>query len=318
MTTPKQVKTTSTVNISLNNSLIDNLKPTVKANADLAKQQSAITTKATISAAKEVANLPANKDISYQILAESISVFNPEAIINAGIAFVNTIGQAILGNNKEALVRIAELSQSQTPDTKAQECIDKAGKKCSAIAQNNYKLGQLVNGNILSSAPGVLYNVANSYKVSTDSDINMEAPLFGVNSQDSIWVANNSITQVADFKSGNYKQKLDFVEGSITSQAQNSTYISTETSTHVSKSIEVTGTQLASIKGKSTSLMGDSSIAVVSGGTTNIASSGDTSLQTNGDMFIGATRPNTSEKIAASNVTGNNAIDSAIDTFLPS
>ena len=318
MTTPKQVKTTSTVNISLNNSLIDNLKPTVKANADLAKQQSAITTKATISAAKEVANLPANKDISYQILAESISVFNPEAIINAGIAFVNTIGQAILGSNKEALVRIAELSQSQTPDTKAQECIDKAGKKCSAIAQNNYKLGQLVNGNILSSAPGVLYNVANSYKVSTDSDINMEAPLFGVNSQDSIWVANNSITQVADFKSGNYKQKLDFVEGSITSQAQNSTYISTETSTHVSKSIEVTGTQLASIKGKSTSLMGDSSIAVVSGGTTNIASYGDTSLQTNGDMFIGATRPNTSEKIAASNVTGNNAIDSAIDTFLPS
>ena len=65
MTTPKQVKTTSTVNIPLNNSL----KPTVKANADLAKQQSAITTKATISAAKEVANLPANKDISYQILA---------------------------------------------------------------------------------------------------------------------------------------------------------------------------------------------------------------------------------------------------------
>jgi hypothetical protein len=315
MTTPKQVKTTST-NISLNNSLIDNLKPTVKANADLAKQQSAITTKATISAAKEVANLPANKDISYQILAEPISVFNPEAIINAGIAFVNTIGQAILGSNKEALVRIAELSQ--TPDTKAQECIDKAGKKCSAIAQNNYKLGQLVNGNILSSAPGVLYNVANSYKVSTDSDINMETPLFGVNSQDSILVANNSITQVADFKSGNYKQELTLVEGSITSQAQNSTYISTETSTHVSKSIEVTGTQLASIKGKSTSIMGDSSIAVVSGGTTNVASVGDTSLQTNGDMFIGATRPNTSEKIAASNVTGNNAIDSAIDTFLPS
>lgn len=316
MTTPKQVQATSTLNISLNNNLIDSLKPTVKANADLAKQQSAITTKTTINAVKEVANLPANKDISYQILAEPISVFNPEAIINAGIAFVNTIGQAILGGNKEVLDRTAELSQN--PDPKAQECIDKAGKKCSAIAQNNYKLGQLANGNIFSSAPGGSYNVANSYSLSTDSNIDMKAPLFGVNSQDSIWVANNSITQVADFKSGNYKQKLDFVEGSITSQSQNSTHISTETSTHVSKSIEVTGTQSASIKGKSTSLMGDSSIAVVSGDTLQVASYGGTSIQTNGDMFIGATRPNTSAKIAASNVTENNAINSAIDTFLPS
>lgn len=316
MTTPKQVQATSTLNISLNTNLIDSLKPTVKANADLAKQQSAITTKATISAVKEVANLPVNKNISYQILAEPISVFNPEAIINAGIAFVNTIGQAILGGNKEVLDRTAELSQN--PDPKAQECIDKARKKCSAIAQNNYKLGQSVNGNIFSSAPGALYNVANSYSLSTDSNIDMKAPLFGVNSQDSIWVANNSITQVADFKSGNYKQELTLVEGSITSQSQNSTHISTETSTHVSKSIEVTGTQSASIKGKSTSLMGDSSIAVVSGDTLQVASYGGTSIQTNGDMFIGATRPNTSEKIAASNVTGNNAIDSAIDTFLPS
>ncbi len=309
MTTPKQVQSKPGAKTTTDSAIWNNLKATVKANADLAKQQSATTTKATISAAKEVANLPANKDISYQILAEPISVFNPEAIINAGIAFVNTIGQAILGGNKDKLDKAAELSQN--PDTKAQECIDKAGKKCSAIAQNNYKLGQLANGNNFTATFGQKIDTANSYSLSTDSNIDMKAPLFGVNSQDSIWVANNSIAQVADFKSGNYKQKVDFVEGSITSQSQNSTHIATETSTHVSKSIEVTGTQSASIKGKSTSVMGDSSIAIASGGTTNIASYDSASIQTNGDMFIGATRPNTLAKVAASN-------DSIGDTFLPS
>ena len=317
MTTPKQIQSKPALNTSLNTSLIDKLKPTVKANADLAKQQSVTTTKATISAVKEVANLPANKDISYQILAEPISVFNPEAIINAGIAFVNTIGQAIIGANKEVLTRTAELSQN--PDTNAQECINKAGKKCGAIAQNNYKLGQLTNGNIFSSAAGHNIVAANSYSLSTDSNIDMKTPLFGVNSQDSIWVANNSITQVADFKSGNYKQKLDFVEGSITSQSQNSTHISTETSTHVSKSIKVTGTQATSISGKETSVTGDSSIAITSGDTLQVSSYGGTSIQTNGDMFIGATKSNTLEKIAASNVTtDNNTIEEALNNIIPS
>ena len=326
MTTPKEINTEPALNISLNTSLIDSLKDTVKANADLAKQQSAITTKATISAVKEAANLPANKDISYQILAEPVSVFNPEAIINAGIAFVNTIGQATIGAISEKLSKVAELSENPQGVEQAQECIDKAGKKCSAIAQNTYKLGQLANGNNITVTFGQKIDTANSYSLSTDSNIDMKAPLFGVNSQDSIWIANNSITQVADFKSGNYKQKLDLVEGAITSQSQTKVSIATSSNESISKNNKIVGTEQITSMGKVNNVIADSSLVAMSGGSTQITSTSNLGIQSNGDVAILATKPEESAEIGASgetdnptttNTGGSIIIASKADTDLP-
>jgi len=277
------------------------LKQTAEVNKDVATQQSNAATKATTEEIKDKQNI-GNKYISNQILAEPIRVVSPESIINAAIAAVNVLGQAIVNPIKEKLEVAAELSQNPSAinSNQIKDCIDKTNKKCTTIAQTHAKTLELANGHIINGAFNALINSGNSVHIVSDTATVNRSPFFSLSAQDTSIQSNNSINLVTDFNFNQFKQDVKFVEGTKISQSQTSLNVATATNDNIAKVNRTVGVEENSSLGKVNKVIADNTLLAVSGDTAQIASYGDMGMQSNGNIAILSTKPNILSDIAAS------------------
>lgn len=269
------------------------LKQTAEINKDVVKQQSNVTTKVTTEEIKEKQSI-GNKYISHQILAEPIRVVSPESIINAAIAAVNVLGQAIVNPIKEKLEITSQVSQAPSLVNNSQivDCINKTSKKCTTIAQTQANNAKLANGHFINAAHNSAFFTGNSLNFTSDTSTLVASPYTGFTSQDISITGNNSITQVSDFKLGTYKQKADFIEGMRLTQSQTSLRVSTELNEDISKVSSYIGIDSIRTMGKDNSVVADNNLTALSGGSTLVASYGDMGMQSNGNLAILSTKPN--------------------------
>jgi hypothetical protein len=288
------------------------LKQTADVNKDVANQQSNAATKITTEEVKDKQNI-GNKYISNQILAEPIRVISPESIINAAIAAVNVLGQAIVNPIKEKLEVIEDLSQNPSAinNNQIKDCIDKTNKKCTTIAQTQAKTLELANGHIINGAFNTLINSGNSVHIVSDTATVNRSPFFSLSAQDTSIQSNNSINLVTDFNFNQFKQDVKFVEGTKISQAQTSLNVATSTNDNVAKVNRTVGIEENSSLGKVNKVMADNTLLAVSGDTAQIAAYGDMGMQSNGNIAILSTKPNTLSNIAASGEEDSGASESS-------
>lgn len=269
------------------------LKQTAEINKDVAKQQSSATTKATTEEIKEKQSI-SNKYISSQILAEPIRVVSPESIINAAIAAVNVLGQAIVNPIKEKLEVAADLSQNPSAinSNQIKDCIDKTNKKCTTIAQTHAKTLELANGHVINGAFNTLINSANSVHIVSDTATVNRSPFFSLSAQDTSIQSQNSINLVTDFNFNQFKQDVKFVEGSKISQSQTSLQVATNSNDNIAKVNRTVGVEENSSLGKVNKVIADNTLLAVSGDVAQFASYGDMGMQSNGNIAILSTKPN--------------------------
>lgn len=300
MTKPQDLQTAVTTIPNQNNDTKTILQQTSNINFSLASKQASSSIAATTEVVKQVDS--SVKDISYQILAEPIRVVSPESIINTFIAGVNTLGQAIINPVKELLGRASDLSQNPKAidSNEIKDCIDKANKKCTSIADTQANSAELSNGHIITAGFNKQIIVGNSVDIASDTATNLSSPYTGISSQDVTVTGNNSITQVSDLHLGKYKQSVQSVDGTAFSQSQTSLKVSTESNDDISKVNRYVGTEEISNVGKINKVIADTELLAASGGTTQIASYDSIGMQSNGDVSITAAKSNNNSRSDAS------------------
>jgi hypothetical protein len=301
MTKPSDIQKPQPVVEKSKEANTNTLKQTAEVNKDVATQQSSAATKATTEEIKDEQNI-GNKYISHQVLAEPIRVVSPESIINAAIAAVNVLGQAIINPIKEKLEVIQDLSQNPSAinSNQIKDCIDKTNKKCTTIAQTHAKTLELANGHIINGAFNALINSGNSVHIVSDTATVNRSPFFSLSAQDTSIQSNNSFNVITDFNFNQFKQDVKFVEGTKISQSQTSLNVATATNDSIAKVNRTVGVEENSSLGKVNKVIADNTLLAVSGDTAQIASYGDMGMQSNGNIAILSTKPNTLSDIAAS------------------
>lgn len=290
----------------------DTLKNTAEVNKDVANKQAITTNEATTEEVKDKQGI-GNKYISHQIIAEPIKSVSPESILNAAIAAVQVLGQAIIDPIKEKLGITSELSDNPSAinSNEVQDCIDKVNKKCATISQTTAMSLELANGHLINGAFNNIINAGHAVFTVSDTTISNRTPFYSISTQDLSFQSNNSITNITDFKFDQSKQYIEFIEGNKTSQSQTSLTVATESNENISKYYKTVGVEENSSSGKVNKIVADDSLLALSGNTTNIISYGDMSTQSNGSIAIVASKPNTVADIAASG-------EELLDTFTDS